>query len=77
MERCDSCWSATGGWASWSRRWRPNIWRSIAGVVTSSECRAPRCATDDFGPVDVAIDFTLADAVPRTCRSWPRAASTS
>ena len=23
---------------------------------------------------DVAIDFTVGDAVPRTCRCWPRAA---
>ncbi len=36
----------------------------IAGVVTSRD--AERALTEtDFGPVDVAIDFTLADAVAR------------
>jgi 4-hydroxy-tetrahydrodipicolinate reductase len=43
----------------------PEYLASVAGVVTSADAgRALR--SHDFGPVDVAIDFTLADAVPRT-----------
>ncbi len=42
----------------------PEYDASIAGVVTTRDAaRALREA--EFGPVDVAIDFTLADAVPR------------
>ena len=36
----------------------------IAGVVTTRDADAA-LRDGDFGPVDVAIDFTLADAVPR------------
>jgi 4-hydroxy-tetrahydrodipicolinate reductase len=36
----------------------------IAGVVTSRDAERALAASD-FGPVDVAIDFTLADAVAR------------
>jgi 4-hydroxy-tetrahydrodipicolinate reductase len=45
----------------------PDYGAAIAGVVTSREAeRALR--EGDFGPVDVAVDFTLADAVPRNLR---------
>jgi Dihydrodipicolinate reductase len=43
----------------------PEYLASIAGVVTSKNADDALRA-DDFGPIDVAIDFTLADAVPRT-----------
>ena len=43
----------------------PEYLASVAGVVTSKDADAA-LGTQDFGPVDVAIDFTLADAVPRT-----------
>ena len=37
---------------------------SIAGVITTANADAA-LRDADFGPVDVAIDFTLPDAVPR------------
>jgi 4-hydroxy-tetrahydrodipicolinate reductase len=43
----------------------PEYLASIAGVVTSKNAESA-LRGDDFGPIDVAIDFTLADAVPRT-----------
>jgi 4-hydroxy-tetrahydrodipicolinate reductase len=42
----------------------PEYGAAIAGVVTSHDA-VPRLADGDFGPVDVAIDFTLPDAVAR------------
>lgn len=42
----------------------PEYGASIAGVVTSDDAESV-LRDRDFGPVDVAIDFTLADAVPR------------
>jgi 4-hydroxy-tetrahydrodipicolinate reductase len=45
-------------------RLAPEYDTHIAGVVTARD--ADRALVEgDFGPVDVAIDFTLADAVPR------------
>jgi 4-hydroxy-tetrahydrodipicolinate reductase len=45
-------------------RLAPEYQATIAGVVTSRD--ADRALLDSaFGPVDVAIDFTLAEAVPR------------
>ena len=45
-------------------RLAPEYDATIAGVVTARD--AERALTEgDFGPVDVAIDFTLPDAVPR------------
>jgi 4-hydroxy-tetrahydrodipicolinate reductase len=42
----------------------PEYGAVIAGVVTSRDAERA-LAESDFGPVDVAIDFTLADAVAR------------
>jgi 4-hydroxy-tetrahydrodipicolinate reductase len=42
----------------------PEYGATIAGVVTTRDADAT-LREGDFGPVDVAIDFTLADAVPR------------
>lgn len=42
----------------------PEYDATIAGVVTAADA-ARALANDDFGPVDVAIDFTVGDAVPR------------
>ena len=42
----------------------PDYGASIAGIITARE--ADQALVDaDFGPVDVAIDFTLPEAVPR------------
>src|SRR5215212_4738893 len=43
----------------------PEYLASIAGVVTSANA-ATVLRAHDFGHVDVAIDFSLADAVPKT-----------
>ena len=42
----------------------PEYDATVAGVVTTRDAEAA-LREGDFGPVDVAIDFTLADAVPR------------
>lgn len=42
----------------------PSYGCAIAGIV-DERSGADALASGDFGPVDVAIDFTLADAVPR------------
>ncbi len=42
----------------------PEYGATIAGVVTAGDAEAA-LGRRDFGPLDVAIDFTLADAVPR------------
>ena len=42
----------------------PEYGAEVAGVVTTRDAEA-RLRDGDYGPVDVAIDFTLADAVPR------------
>lgn len=43
----------------------PEYLASVAGIVTSANVETA-LATKDSVPVDVAIDFSLADAVPRT-----------
>ena len=55
----------------------PEYEASIAGVVTARD--AERALRErDFGPVDVAIDFTLRRRrAAAICRCWPPAASTS
>lgn len=42
----------------------PEYGAAVAGVVTARDAELA-LRDGDFGPVDVAIDFTLADAVPR------------
>jgi 4-hydroxy-tetrahydrodipicolinate reductase len=42
----------------------PEYDAAVAGVITSRDAE-PALRDGDFGPVDVAIDFSLADAVPR------------
>jgi 4-hydroxy-tetrahydrodipicolinate reductase len=43
----------------------PEYLASIAGTVTSRDAEAALRA-GEFGPIDVAVDFTIADAVPKT-----------
>ena len=45
-------------------RLAPEYDATIAGVITARDAE-PALSEGDFGPVDVAIDFTLPDAVPR------------
>jgi 4-hydroxy-tetrahydrodipicolinate reductase len=42
----------------------PEYGAAVAGVITARDAELA-LRDGDFGPVDVAIDFTLADAVPR------------
>lgn len=42
----------------------PEYGAAVAGIVTARDAD-PALIEGDFGPVDVAIDFTVADAVPR------------
>ena len=52
----------------------PEFGAIVAGVVSGREAESA-LREDDFGKLDVAIDFTVGATPCRgTCRSWPRAA---
>ena len=55
-------WWATARWAGSSRAWRPSYGFEMAGIVTDEPTPTPSAAATRH--VDVAIDFSLPEAVP-------------